>query len=367
MKRNQNSMFQIDDITDQVLENCDISDARYAGFYSICGLALRLRDLYKWEHKLDPWIENDPSEILKWIGHKEEKWEKLAEKDFSDIILLGNRFDPFDVKGINAILEPQGYIYGGGYARSLKPSFFLAAIEDKKEINGITIFVLDDELARDLLTIPAMSQDNCIYVRKDSARLYLWDQIFYIKKSGRYALSFGLEDYGLKEQTPVNLHRNLSKIAANETDTYIYHELGEMQDTVFDRKTWQEIIATFPHTPIELLTRTVKDLLADTSVHGTLAHIIEERKASSLAFYVAFLESFTKILFPQITEAFKEFTQTRNWEVIEQAVAMGYDTAKSRAETIISVYSIGRKKNDMKWFENEIAKRFHFCFARSSS
>jgi hypothetical protein len=338
-------MFQINDITDQVLENCNITDARHAGLYSICGLALRLRDLYKWENRLDPWIENDPSEVLKWIGNKEETWEKLVEKDFGDIILLGHRFDPFDVKGINAILEPHGYIYGGGYARSLKPSFFLAAIEDKKEINGITIFVLGEELARDLLTIPALSQNNCIYVRKESARLYLWD-------------------YGLKEQTPGNLHRNLSRIAANETDTYIYHELGEMQDTVFDRNTWREIIAAFPHTPIELLTRTVKDLLADTSEHGTLTHIIEERKTSSLSFYVAFLESFTKTLFPQIIEAFKGFTQTRDWEMIEQAVAVGYDAAKSRAEVIIGVYRTGKQKNDMKWVENEIAKRFKSCFAR---
>jgi len=156
----------------------------------------------------------------------------------------------------------------------------------------------------------------------------------------------------------------LSRIAANETDTYIYHELGEIQDTVFERKTWQEIIAEFPHTPIELLTRTVKDLLADTSEYGTLTHIIEERKTSSLAFYVAFLESFNKTLFPQIIEAFKDFTQTRDWEVIEQAKAVGYHAAKFRAEVIIGVYRTGKQKNDMKWVENEIAKRFKFCFAR---
>jgi len=364
MKWDQNDMFQIGDITDQVLDNCNIADARHAGLYSICGLALRLRDLYKWENRLDPWIENDPSEVLKWIGDKEEIWEKLIEKDFGDITLSGHRFDPYDVKGINAILEPRGYIYGGGYARSLKPSFFLAAIEDKNEINGITIFVLGEELARDLLTIPALSQDNCIYVRKESARLYLWDQIFYIKKSGRYALKFGLENYGLKEQTPENLHRNLSSIAANETDTYIYHELGEIQDTVFDRKTWQEIIAAFPHTPIELLTRAIKDLLADTSEYGTLQHIIRERKTASLAFYVAFIESFTKMLFPQIIEEFQKFTQTRDWELIEKAVTEGYRSAKSRSEAIVGIYLIGREKNDMRWVENEIAKRFKSCFAR---
>ena len=355
-------MFQIDDITDQVLSNCNIADSRHAGLYSICGLALRLRDLYKWENRLEPWIENDPSEVLKWIGDKEEAWEKVAEKEFKDILLFGRRFDPFDVKGINSILELYDLVYGGGYARSLKPSFFLAALEAKREINHIPVFILGREFARDLLTIPAFSQDNCIYVRKESARLFLWDQIFYVKRSGRYALKFGLENYGLKDETPEELHRNFYQISADETDTYIYHELGEIRDVIFDRNTWQEIIATFPHTPIELLTRTVKDLLADTGEYGTLQHIIRERKTASLAFYVAFLESFTKVLFPQITEAFQTFTQKRDWELIEKAAAKGYDNAKSRAEAIIGIYQTGREKNDMKWVENEIAKRFKFCF-----
>jgi len=351
-------MFQIDDITDQVLKNCDIADSQHAGLYSICGLALRLRDLFKWENRLDPWIEKDAAEVLKWIGDKEETWEKLIGKAFNDITLLGYQFDPFDVKGINAILEPRGYIYGGGYARSLKPSFFLAEIEKKKTINGFGVFVLGRELARDLLTIPALSYDNCVYIRQESARLFLWDQIFYINKSGRYALGFGLENYGLKEQPPERLHLSLSKIAADETDKYIYHELGEIQDTVFDREAWREIIATFPHTPIELLVRTIKDLLADTNEYGTLRHIIQKQKTASLSFYVAFLESFTKKLFPQIIEAFNEFTRTRNWELIEHAVTMGYNTAKSRAEAIIDIYRTGKQKNDMKWVENEIIAQF---------
>lgn len=351
-------MFQIDDITDQVLANCNVSDAQHAGLYSICGLALRLRDLFKWENGLDPWIEKDPAEVIKWIGNKEETWEKLFEKDFRDITVFGRQFDPFDVKGINAMLEPRGYIYGGGYARSLKPSFFLAEVEDKKTINGVTVFILGRELARDLLTVPAMSQDNCIYVRQESSRFFLWDKIFYVNKSGRYALRFGLENYGLKEASPEELHRNLSRIAADETDKYIYHELGEIQETVFDREIWREIIATFPHTPTELFVRTIKDLLADTNEYGTLRHIIRERKTSSLAFYVAFLESFSKKFFPQLIEAFDEFARTRNWRLIELAVDSGYQAAKSCAEALINIYRTGKREDDMKWVENEIETKF---------
>ena len=75
-------MFEIEAMTRQVLDNCDITDAQHAGLYSTCGLALRLRDLYKWEHRLNPWEEKDSSEILDWIGEKEALWEKLAEAKF---------------------------------------------------------------------------------------------------------------------------------------------------------------------------------------------------------------------------------------------------------------------------------------------
>jgi len=50
--------------------------------------------------------------------------------------------------------------------------------------------------------------------------------------------------------------------------------------------------------------------------------------------------------------------------LIEKAVTEGYQSAKSRAETIVGIYRIGREKNDMRWVENEIAKRFKSCFAR---
>ena len=67
-------MIDVEDITRQVQNNCDTSDAQHAGLYSTCGLALRLRDLYKWENRLNPWEEKDTSQILDWIGDKEQTW-----------------------------------------------------------------------------------------------------------------------------------------------------------------------------------------------------------------------------------------------------------------------------------------------------
>ncbi len=251
-------MLNIDDITRQVLHNCDISDAYHAGMFSICGLALRLRDLFKWEQGLPPWEERDSSEVLEWIEAKENNWDTYADNDFGEISINGRKLDPFDTIGLNKVLEPHGIFYGAGYARSLKPTFFLSEIDEKSKIDGITIYTLGRELARDLLTIPALTQDDCVVLRQESARLFIWDSIFYIKKSARPALSVALDSCGLKDHQPKALQPHLATILAALKKTYIYHEIGELHDTVFDRHIWREIIAAFPYSPVEYLTGPLK-------------------------------------------------------------------------------------------------------------
>ena len=341
-------------ITSQVLQNCSISDSRHAGLFSICGLALRLRDLYKWEKGLEPWVEKDSSEVLDWIGDKEDEWERLADKNFRKITILDRQYDPFETQTINIVLEPHGLLYGAGYVHSLKPTFFLAVVEEKRDLNGTPVYILGRELARDLFTVPALSQDNCIIVRKESAVLFLWDQIFQIKKSGRKALEFALEDYGLSLREPETLHQNLAKIIDAEIGTYIHHEMGEIKDNAFDRNIWRKIIAAFPHTPVEHLTRAVKDLLADTEENGTLQYIAGERKNASLGFYVAFLDGLKKALFPELKEVFQTFTETNDWQVIEEAVLMGNNRARYYADELIRIYKAGEEDNDMEWAEREI-------------
>jgi hypothetical protein len=350
-------MLDTNDIARQVLHNCNISDANNAGMYSICGLALRLRDLYKWEQGLSPWEERDSSEVLEWIEAKEDQWDQCINNEFADISIDGKTFDPFDTSGINAVLEPHNFFYGAGFARSLKPTFFLATIEEKSKINGTTVYTLDRELARDLLTIPALSQDDFVVLRQDSAKLYLWDNIFYIKKSSRPALSFALESCGIKDHQPRALRSRLAGILAAQKETYIYHEIGEIHDTVFDRELWREIIAAFPYSPVEYLARAVKDLLADTNAYGTLQHIVTQRHTAALAFYVAFLDGLRKEFFPELPASFQQFTQTKDWNTIDQAVSSGYRTAVEHARLIMELYRKGVRKNDLKWAEIQIQKQ----------
>jgi hypothetical protein len=350
-------MRELDNIIPQVLKNCDISDAQHAGLFSVCGLALRLRDLYKWEKGLDPWLEKDSSAILDWIGEKEQVWEKIAENDYRKLSLFGATYEPFDTRRINAVLEPHGFFYGAGYARKLKPTFFLARIEDKRKIDGFTVYTLGRELARDLLTIPALLQDESILLRRESGTFLLWDQIFYIKKSGRSALNFALDACGIKSPDLKRLRRSLAAIYNIQREIYIYHEIGEIRDTVFDAGIWRQVINEFPHTPVELLTRAIKDLLADTNAYGTLQHIIKKRSAAMLGFYVAFLDGLAKALFPEMRSAFLEYTKNRNWQVIENAMSRGFNTAVHYAEEIIRIFLAGKQANDMQGAQIEIENR----------
>ena len=340
-------MLNTEKLIKTVRKNCEISDSHHAGLFSICGLALRLRDLYKWEKELPPWIESDPSEVLDWIGDREDQWNTLEDFEYEALMISGKQYGPFDHQQINSIIEPNKLFYGSGYARSLKPTFFLAKIEEKTRINGYTVYTLGRELARDLLTIPALAQDKCVLLRKETAMYFLWDQMVYIKKSGRPALSYALNQCGLNGQSLKTLKNNLDTIFGHQKDTYIYHEIGEMNDTVFNHDIWREIIAEFPHTSVELLARAVKDLLADTNEKGTLQHIIKNRKVVSLGLYVAFLDGLAQELFPQLRASFKKFVKHRDWEIIEEASAIGRSTAEKYAGNIMERYREGKEKNDM--------------------
>ena len=345
-------------VADQVQANCDISDAIHAGVFSICGLALRMRDLYKWEKQLPPWKEKAEEDILDWIGRREDTWDDVRETPYRPVTVSGTPYDTFDTTGINRALASSGLFYGAGYAYSLKPTFFLAKIDREQRIAGQRVLHLGAELARDLLTLPAMSKDGVIVLRADAARMYLWDQIQYLKKSGKPYLRYALELSGVTENRQAALRRTLPGLFAAQTETYIHHEVGEMTDRVFDREVWQAIIADYPHTPVELVVRAVKDLLADTTETGTLHHLINSGQTVSLALYAAFLDGLGRAFFPEFRPAFSRYMETGEMDAVKQAVAAGYNSACDMAHTIMQLYRTDREVKGNAWFAEEIERRY---------
>ncbi len=306
-----------------VQHNCDISDARDNGIYSICTLVLKLRNLYKWEHGLEPWQEPDSPVLLEWIGAREEYWETLQDKEFLPIPVNGESVDPFLLSTINARLSPDNQVYGAGYGRSMKAVFFIAEILEEKEVEGKPVLILGKEKARELSSPFAMLQDGIIYIRREPLRFYFWDQIQEMSPSCRVSMQQALAGYGfLKGDYSLDRKRLIAGFDAmidRETDIFIYHEVGESQKLPLGSDVLKKIISLYPASALELVARAVKDVLADTHPGGLVKYIIDHEKRSSLGFYISFLDGMRKHLCPELRDASMLFWENGDWSVIEKA------------------------------------------------
>jgi len=318
---------EISDLQRQVQKNCDVSDARHAGVYSLCGLLLRMRDLYKWEHRMVPWQEPEPADLLGWIEDREQYWEEIIEGEIAPVVLGAERFDPYDMAGLNVRLRPLGLVYGAGYGIGMKPTFFLAECAESRSLGGLRIDVVNRELARDIFMTPAMRQGEQIFARRSCMLFFLWDQILEAPPSAREAVEFGLARYGVGldeiRRNAARLGGLLERIALRELEIWVYHEIGEGLETGFDGGLWQEMVSAYANSPVEIFARVLKDVLADTHSEGLLGHIVQNRVESSLGFYVAFQRAISRAVFPEIREAFFRFRQTGDWGLIEAARESG--------------------------------------------
>lgn len=330
-----------------VQRNCDVSDAQHAGVFSVCGLALRLRDLYKWEHGLQPWEEADPSELLEWIGAREERWEALAAEDYRPLAPGGAEIDPFDTERVNAALLPGGLCYGAGYARGLKPTFFVAEVHAVQEdVEGCRVVTLGRELARDLLTLPALAQERTVLLRRDSGARALWDLFAFIAPSARCAMDAALDACGISDHSPGSVRSGFDRLAQAQEMLHLRHEIGEIHETGFPRERWREIVAASSLTRVELAARRVKDLLADTNELGPLPFFCRTRNLAGIALYMAGADRVARALFPEPAHAFDALLGSGSWDALERAVALARRAALAHADAMLEAHAAGPARLD---------------------
>jgi hypothetical protein len=334
-------MIDIESLTSQVKRNCNISDARYWGDYSVCGLLIRLRELYRAEKGIRLWEKIPQEDIGRWISEREEIWKELRDADFRDISVNGNAFDPFETEGINAELEKEGLVYGAGLGLHMKPSFFLGSLAAKEAVDGFEVYIAGNEFARDLSDAPAMLQGSVIFARTDITKLLLWEKFEEMRcRKMHNALSFAFSRYGVspEDKATAEMDRVISGIASSESETYIYHELGEACEGRKIGMEWKNLLMSIASSKAELFARAVKDILSDTSEKGMLNYIITQKKEGSLGFYIVFLSGLRKLLFPEIIDAFKMFTDTGDWSTIENARKARYIKASGYMERLLYLY-----------------------------
>ena len=199
----------------------------------------------------------------------------------------------------------------------------MAEILEERLVEGCPTLILGKEKARELSSPFAMLQDGIIYIRKEPLRFFFWDQIQEINASCKVAMRQALSCYGLiKEGCRYDKQGLLDVFDAmieQELDIFIYHEVGESRENLLDSTVLKKIVSAFPASALELVARSVKDILADTHPQGLLGHILGREKKSSLAFYVSFLDGMRKLLSPEIFEASKGFWESGDWNLVEKA------------------------------------------------
>jgi len=329
-----------DKLIQTIRHNCDISDARDNGIYSICMLVLKLRNLYKWEHGIEPWQEPEAGDLLDWIEAKENHWETIIDDSYQPLEVDGRQADPFDVGEINTSLNESGLLYGAGYGRSLKAVFFLAEKIREESAEGCPVVILGLERARELSSPFAMHQDGTILIRRDPLRYFFWDHIQEIRSSCKVSLHHALDHYGILTGGQLDqaaFRQQLDVIVDSEIPIFIHHEVGEMLQHTFDSETLGKIIAAFPDSAIEYVARAVKDVLADTHPKGMLSYICRERRDASLGFFVGFLAGLRRVLSPEIIDVFNSFLQSGDWDLVEQARVQCRDSNRRLAEKIRNI------------------------------
>ena len=330
-------MLNIGRLAETVQKNCHISDARYAGNYTMCIFLLKMREYYRWEHELPLTQEITRTDVGDWLVQREADWEEFESQEYEPLALDCGLVDPFDTETINHELVPQGYVYSSGYGLYHKPHFFLAKLDKHEQREGINVLISACEYARDLVAPPAMMLNNTIFIRSESLRRVIWGKIeeWQWKRDAETPMARVLRAYP-REQ---DMESVLDDICHQESRNMILHEMGEARAGKLLGPRWEEILSLLPRSQAEFQMRAVRDHLADCLT--TLPALITDRNVVSLHFYFANLTGLRKQIFPGLVTAYEHWVNTQDYALLAQTSEAGKDHWLQTALKIMDAKRVG--------------------------
>jgi hypothetical protein len=316
-----------------VRANCDIADARHATDYTLCVYLLKMREYFRWEKNISFNQQLPHQELTEWLSCRESRWETLQSRDFVKIPVMNTLHEPFDTEAINQALNPLGYVYSSGYGRSMKPMFYLGALESRETYKGYTLIISGREYARDLASQPAMSLGKTIYLRRESLRRMLWEKVeeWHWNKPLN-AMQNALACYDFDNNTV----QSLNTMTNNELHSVKLHEIGEVQAGERLGNEWEAMLAGLPHSKTEIMVRAVRDHLADAL--STLPDLLSEMNVPALHFYIANLTNMRKQLYPSLIAAYEIWTTTGDKRAFECCTSDSVAHWQILCEDILVIY-----------------------------
>ena len=315
-----------------VQHNCNISDARHAGNYTMCVYLLKMREYFRWEMEQDFGSSLTREDVGKWLSEREQLWSDIENQDYAHLDINGELFDPFHSHPINSKLLEHGLIYSAGIGVKSKPHFFLADLVRHQQHNGYDIYISAREYARDLTSPPAMSQDRTIYIRRESFKRMIWEKVEQWRWSKpRNAMAHAMACYDFD----ADLQQALDEMTDNEIESAILHEIGEIKAGQLLHG-WQGMVSQLMFTQAEIMARAVRDHLADAL--STLPILLQKRQRASIHFYMANLTSMRKHLFPALVEAYNDWLDSDDTARMNELVSNGREHWTNIATEMLALF-----------------------------
>jgi hypothetical protein len=316
-----------------VQRNCHISDARYAGNYSLCVYLLKMREYFRWE-KGYAFRDNLPDgDVGDWLKERELFWQTIEDEPFAELPVDGDRYDPFDNEAVNDALNPYGLVYSGGLGSKGTPHFFLGKLGHREQRSDFTLLVSENEYARDLTAPPAMALGGNIFIRRESLRRMIWEKIEEWRwhrlenAMGRALGIFDLDD---------NADDALEEMTDTLVDSVLLHEKGEVLAGERLGPDWERMLGRVPATKAEIMIRAVRDHLADSLT--TLPGLLAADKDASMHFYFANLGNMQKHLFPALMQAYDSWVAGGELAAIGRLASAAEAHWQALAERMLDLY-----------------------------
>ncbi len=299
-----------------VRHNCHIADAAHAGDYTLCTYLMKMRELYRWEHDLPLEAELDSSKVGDWVRARETWWESIEGESFQPLPLDDMQIAPFEHDEVNAVLTPTGFVYSSGLGKQAAAHFFLAELLEKREFDHFSVLISGREWARDLVSPPAMTRGNVIFLRRESLRRLLWERV----QEWRWnrcdsPLGRALEYYGLDD----DLQGGLERLVDDQMESVLLHEIGEVEVGQEIEDDWQALLLATAGRKAELQLRAIRDNLADAV--STLPALVEAGRPELLHFYFGTLGPMRRYLSPTLQDAYQQWRDSG--DIDRLAIAAG--------------------------------------------
>ncbi len=290
------------ELVSRVQFNCDLSDARFAGNYTMCIYLLKMREYYRWRHGL-PFGEALPMKAVgDWVQRTESHWDEIEARDFQPLPVKGAFVDVFDEAAVNAGLDRTGLVFSSGIGRFGKPVFFLGELVESRVDPPLTIYLSGREYARELSAPPAMTRGSRIFVRRESLARMLWEAVEEWRWQRRPgAMQRVVEHYGFDADPDAAL----AALLDDQVELVLLHEKGEhLAGRVLDDG-YDAMLDSVAGTAGEHVVRGVRDCLADCL--SVLPAIVAASRPELFHGYIALMTPLRRQLMPAVVRAWREW------------------------------------------------------------